>query len=256
MCPSLESLSAQETNSACIPSLSGDIGCFQREGNMTLPLLEGHLLVLGGPVECGRLENELSCHCAVSMLIQKFDLNGFECRIAHNGAKWRIEVGFESVGWFCSVQKWWITLSIIVGLGCNFDTIWGPIRVTSDVSVNCLPILLLELLWFECVFNTLSDLLTWVHNRHDRHNGIWKLKFGVFGLVLAWVHRNGTKNAGNIHQKYAKCNGLERNQMVLKEPYTSLTLTVLLVYLIKHRGNGLEQSPRSPPFTMCQPYWA
>ena len=36
-------------------------------------------------------------------------------------------------------------MSIIVGLGCNFDTIWGPIRVTSDVNLNCLPILLLEL---------------------------------------------------------------------------------------------------------------
>ena len=33
--------------------------------------------------------------------------------------------------------------------------------------------------------------------------------------------------------KYTKCNGLERNQMVLKEPYTSLILTILPVYLIK-----------------------
>ena len=68
MCPSLESLSAQETNDAGIPSLSGDIGCFQCKGDVTLPLLEGHLLVLRGPVECGRLENELSCHCAVNIL--------------------------------------------------------------------------------------------------------------------------------------------------------------------------------------------
>ena len=68
MLPSLETFGAQETNDAGIPSLSGDIGCFQREGDMTLSLLEGRLLVLGGPVECGQLENELSCHCAVNIL--------------------------------------------------------------------------------------------------------------------------------------------------------------------------------------------
>ena len=68
MCPSLESLGAQETNDACIPSVLGDIGRFYGEGDMTLPLLEGRLLVLGGPVECGQLENELSCHCAVNIL--------------------------------------------------------------------------------------------------------------------------------------------------------------------------------------------
>ena len=74
MLPSLESLGAQETNDAGIPSLSGDIGHFQREGDVTLPLLEGHLLVLGGPVECGQLENELSCHFAVNIL----NKNGLE----------------------------------------------------------------------------------------------------------------------------------------------------------------------------------
>ena len=74
MCPSLESLSAQETNDAGIPSLSGDIGRFQREGDVTLPLLKGHLLVLGGPVECGQLENELSCHCAVNILNKEWSL--------------------------------------------------------------------------------------------------------------------------------------------------------------------------------------
>ena len=68
MCPSLESLGAQETNDAGIPSVSGDVGCFQRKGDVTLPLLKGHLLVLGGPVKCGRLEDELSCHCAVNIL--------------------------------------------------------------------------------------------------------------------------------------------------------------------------------------------
>ena len=74
MLPSLETFSAQETNDAGIPSLSGDIGHFQCEGDMTLPLLEGCLLVLGGPVECGQLEYELSCHCAVNILNQ----NGLE----------------------------------------------------------------------------------------------------------------------------------------------------------------------------------
>ena len=65
---SLESFSAQETNDAGIPSLSGDIGRFQCEGDMALPLLEGCLLVLRGPVECGQLENKLSCHCAGNRL--------------------------------------------------------------------------------------------------------------------------------------------------------------------------------------------
>ena len=74
MLPSLETFGAQETNDAGIPSLSGDIGCFQGKGDVTLPLLEGRLLVLGGPVECGWLENELSCHCAVSTL----NKNGLE----------------------------------------------------------------------------------------------------------------------------------------------------------------------------------
>ena len=74
MLPSLETFGAQETNDAGIPSLSGDIGRFQREGDVTLPLPEGHLLVLGGPVECGQLENELSCHCAVNIL----NKNGLE----------------------------------------------------------------------------------------------------------------------------------------------------------------------------------
>ena len=74
MLPSLETFSAQETNDAGIPSLSGDIGRFQCEGDMTLPLLKGHLLVLRGPVKCGWLENELSCHCAVNIL----NKNGLE----------------------------------------------------------------------------------------------------------------------------------------------------------------------------------
>ena len=44
MLPSLETFGAQETNAAGIPSLSGDIGCFQCEGDVTLPLLECCLL--------------------------------------------------------------------------------------------------------------------------------------------------------------------------------------------------------------------
>ena len=84
MLPSLESFRAQETNNAGIPSLSGDIGCFQHKGDVTLPLLEGRLLVLGGPVECRWLEYELSCHCAGNILNQNglernqiFDMSGF-----------------------------------------------------------------------------------------------------------------------------------------------------------------------------------
>ena len=74
MLPSLEAFQAQETNDAGIPSLSGDIGHFQHEGDVTLLLFKCYLLVLGGPVECGWLEYELSCHCAVNILNQ----NGLE----------------------------------------------------------------------------------------------------------------------------------------------------------------------------------
>ena len=74
MLPSLEAFTAQETNDASIPSLLGDIGCFQCEGDLAFPLLECHLLVCRGPVECGQLEYELSCHCAGNRLNQ----NGLE----------------------------------------------------------------------------------------------------------------------------------------------------------------------------------
>ena len=89
MLPSLESFRAQETNDAGIPSLSGDIGCFQCEGDMTLPLLKGCLLVLRGPVECRWLEYELSCHCAGNILTENglernqiFNMSEFKCGIA------------------------------------------------------------------------------------------------------------------------------------------------------------------------------
>ena len=78
MLPSLEAFRAQETNDAGIPSLLGDIGHFQHEGDVAFPLLKCHLLVLGGPVECGQLEYELSCHCAGNRL----NPNGLE-RNAH-----------------------------------------------------------------------------------------------------------------------------------------------------------------------------
>ena len=92
MLPSLEAFGAQETNNAGIPSVMGNIGCFQHEGDMAFPLLECHLLVLGGPVECGQLEYELSCHCA--------------------GNRLNIMVLKEML---CT--EWWITLGIMVGFG-------------------------------------------------------------------------------------------------------------------------------------------
>ena len=105
--------------------------------------------------------------------------------------------------------KWWITLPKIVGLGCNFDTIWGLMGATSGVNLNSLPIVLLELSWSECVFNTLPNLLIWVHNRHNRHNGIWKFEFWHVWTCLAWVRGNGTK----MLDLYTK---LHQNAMVLK----------------------------------------
>ena len=68
MLPMLEAFQAQETKDAGVPSLSGNIRCFQHEGDVALPLLKCHVLVLRGPVECGWLEYELSCHCAVNIL--------------------------------------------------------------------------------------------------------------------------------------------------------------------------------------------
>ena len=76
------------------------------------------------------------------------------------------------------------------------------------------------------------------------------LNFGCVWTCLAWVRGNGAKNVGFMHQNTQKCNGLERNRMVLKEPYMSLTLTVLPVYLIKPGENGLERNSRSPPFAV------
>ena len=70
MLPSLETFVAQEPDDARIPSVSGNVGRFQCEGDMTLPLFECRLLVLGGPVECGWLEDKLSRHCAVTVLIE------------------------------------------------------------------------------------------------------------------------------------------------------------------------------------------
>ena len=47
---------------------------------------------------------------------------------------------------------------------------------------------------------------------------------------------------------------LERNQrFTRKEPYMSLTLTVLLVLLIKIGVSELEINTRASPFAMCLP---
>ena len=101
MLPSLESLSAQETNDAGIPSLYGDIGRFQHEGDMTLPLLKGCLLVLRGPVECRRLEYKLSCHCTVNILNGKWS--------------WKNQNGLErnASGFWCN-DTWWCPLGMVL----------------------------------------------------------------------------------------------------------------------------------------------
>ena len=109
MLPSLETFVTQEPNDAGIRSVSGNVGHFQCKGDMALPLFLCRLLVLGGPVECEQLEDKLSCHCAVNILIQKFDLNGFECGIAHNGAEWRIEFWIRIREMVLQCMKWWIT---------------------------------------------------------------------------------------------------------------------------------------------------
>ena len=159
----------------------------------------------------------------------------------HNGTLW----GWSWKKLLCT--KWWITFAKIDGLGWNFDTIWGSIRVTSGVNLNSLPILLLELSQFECVFNTLSNLLIRVHDRHNIHNGIWKFEFGCVWTCLAWARLKWHQKCWKYTQKYTKCNGLERNQMVLKEPYTSLTLTVLPVFN-KNWGKWSWKNSKIPSF--------
>ena len=52
----------------------GILDASNARGDVTLPLLKGRLLVLGGPVECRWLEYKLSCHCAVNILTE----NGLE----------------------------------------------------------------------------------------------------------------------------------------------------------------------------------
>ena len=123
--------------------------------------------------------------------------------MTHGGTHW---------GWSWKklpCTKWWITLPKIVGLGCNFDTIWGPIGVTSDVNLNCLPILLLELSWFECVFNTLPNLLTRGTIGTFDTMEFENLKFGMFWLV--WL--GYAEMAPKMLDLYTK---IHRNAMVLK----------------------------------------
>ena len=135
----------------------------------------------------------------------------FDAIYTHNGTLW---------GWSWKklpCTKWWITLPKMDGFGWNFDTIWGPMGVTSGVNLNSLPILLLELSRFECVFNTLSNLLIRVHNRHNIHNGIWKFEFGRVWTCLAWgtlgMAPKMVKIYTKIHQmqwSWKESNGLER----------------------------------------------
>ena len=174
--PLLEAFSAQETYDAGIPSFLGNVGGFQCECDMTLPLLECCLLVIWRPVKHGWLEYELSRrHCA-GIRLNAMVLKG-------NRQKWMVlkEKCNMAEFWYNLLdngleRKWsWkklpctklsITLAIMVGFGWNFDTIWVPIRVTSGTSLNCccLP----ALSWIMCVFNTLPDLLIGVHNGHNR----------------------------------------------------------------------------------------
>ena len=78
------------------------------------------------------------------------------------------------------------------------------------------------------------------------------LNLNVFGLVLAWVAWNLEPKMLNLCTKYTqKCNGLERNQMVLKEPYMSLTYDRIACIINKNRSNGLERIAKIPSFLPC-----
>ena len=68
MLPSLEAFSAQETNDAGIPSLQGNVGGFQCEGDVTLPFVECHLLIFSMPVKLRWLEDELTSGVAIARI--------------------------------------------------------------------------------------------------------------------------------------------------------------------------------------------
>ena len=76
----------------------------------------------------------------------------FWYNLQHNGLEWK----WSWKKLLCT--KLLVTLAIMVGFGCNFDTIWAPIRVTSGVNCNCLPSLLWKLLCVLCVFLTLCQI--------------------------------------------------------------------------------------------------
>ena len=63
----------------------------------------------------------------------------------------------------------------VKGIGLNFDTIWAPIVVTSDMSSSRLLPLLLKLLCFLCVFENAPNL---VIDGHSGPAGIqWVVEF-------------------------------------------------------------------------------
>ena len=162
--------------------------------------------------------------------------------MTHGGTCW----GWSWKKLPCTI--WWITLPKIVGLGCNFDTIWGPIGVTSDGNLNCLPILLLELSRLECVL-TLCQICSHGCTIDTIDTTEFEnLNFGMFGLVWLGYTEMVPKNVRFIHQNTQKCNGLERNQMVLKEPYMFPYFDRIACIINKTTGDGLERNPRSPPF--------
>ena len=164
--------------------------------------------------------------------------------LAHNGLerKWSWKM------LLCT--KFAIILAIMVGFGCNFGTIWVPIRVTSGVNCNCLPALLWELSQFMCcltlcqICSSQCTMGTIDTEKFENLNLMVEPCFGLIWMKLrpkCWIY-NGLGN------------GLERNQNGLEITIYVPILTILPVNLKKNGSNGLERKLRSSPFTMQMLY--
>ena len=139
------------------------------------------------------------------------------------------------------------------GFGWNFDTIWMPIRVTSGVNCSCLPALLWELSWIVCVFNTLPDLLIWVHNGHNRHMIRFEnLNFNSWNLF--WLGLDGIEARMLDLYRFMQWSWKElkwswKNHIC---PY----FDCVACNFNKKRSNGLERKSRASPFAMWKLYWS
>ena len=145
----------------------------------------------------------------------------------------------------CCVPKWWITLAIIVGLGWNFDTIWGLIRghllceILTAYQSYC---------WSYCdlsVFLTLCQICS-----HGCTIGtidtmeFENLNLDMFGLVLAWFDWTWSQNVENTQKNAMVLKGIKWSWKNHIRPYYDHICCIFN----ENRSNGVERNPRSSPF--------